>query len=151
MVIFSMSLIIDEKDILILEALKEDSHSSIQKIAKKTGIPPVTVHNRIKKLRAEGVIEKYTIKINKAKLGRSMVAYVIIKAMPKSDHVALLEKIMKHELAYDGSAITGEFDLIIKIQVKDVDELNLFTLKFLRTFDEVSQTQTMIAFKNIEK
>ncbi|MDO8553584.1 MAG: Lrp/AsnC family transcriptional regulator [Candidatus Micrarchaeota archaeon] len=146
-----MSINIDEKDTLILEALKEDSHSSIQKIAKRTGIPPVTVHNRIKKLRSEGVIEKYTIKINKAKLGRAMSAYVLIKATPKSDHIGLLEKIIKHELAEDGSAITGEFDLIIKIRVKDVDELNLFTLKFLRTFDEVSQTQTMIAFKNVEK
>lgn len=146
-----MSTTIDEKDLLILSALKDDSHSSIQKIAKKTGIPPVTVHNRIKKLRAEGIIQKYTIKIDKSKLGRPMSAYVIIKAAPKSDHLLLLDKIAKHELVEDGSAITGEFDLIFKIRVKDVDELNSFTLKFLRTFDEVSQTQTMIAFKNVEK
>ena len=89
---------IDEKDYAILEVLKENSGLSIQKIAKKTGIPIATVHNRIKKLKQEGIIERYTIVIDKAKLGRKMTAHVLIKTTPKSDHIVLLEKIMKHEL-----------------------------------------------------
>lgn len=141
----------DHKDDSILEVLKENSALSIQQIAKKTGIAVATVHNRIKRLRAEGVIKKYTIIIDKAKLGRKMVAYVLIKAMPKTDHIMLLHHIIKHDLVEDGSAVTGEFDLILKIRIADVDELDKFVLKHLRTFNEISQTQTMIAFQNIVK
>ena len=141
----------DHKDDAILQVLKENSSLSIQQIAKRTGIAVATVHNRIKRLRAEGVIKKYTIVIDKAKLGRNMVAYVLIKAMPKTDHITLLHHIIKHDLVEDGSAITGEFDLILKIRIADVDELDKFVLKHLRTFNEISQTQTIIAFQNIYK
>jgi DNA-binding Lrp family transcriptional regulator len=142
---------IDEKDRLILNTLKENSSLSIQKISKKTGIPIATVHHRLKRLRADGIIKKYTIVIDQVKLGRKLVAHVLIKATPKSDHVVLLEKLMKHESVEDGSAITGAFDVMIKVRVADVDELDQFVLKYLRTFDEIATSETMIAFRNITK
>ena len=142
---------IDEKDRAIIEVLKENSSLSIQKIAKRTGIPIATVHHRIKKLEGSGIIRAYTIVVDKSKLGKKLVAYVLVKATPKTDHITLLQKLIKHELVEDGSAITGEFDIIIKARVADIDELDTFVLKYLRTFGEIAQTQTMIAFQNIVK
>lgn len=140
---------LDERDDAILDVLRENSSLSIGKIARKTGIPIATVHHRIKKLRVEGIIKKYTVVLDQTKLGRKMIAHVLIKAAPKSDHIGLLEKLMKEERVEDGSAITGGFDLIIKVRVADMDELDQFVLKFLRTFDEISQTESMIAFRNM--
>lgn len=142
---------IDEKDRLILDTLKANSSLSMQMIAKKTGIPVATVHHRIKKLRAGGIIKRYTIDIDEAKLGRKMVVHVLIKATPKSDHTALLEKLMAHEWVVDGSVITGAFDIIIKVRLADVEALDQFVLKFMRTFDEIAETQTMIAYRNLAK
>jgi DNA-binding Lrp family transcriptional regulator len=143
--------VLDEKDIVILETLRENASLSIQKIARKTSIPIATVHHRLKRLRAEGIIKKYTIIIDQTKLGKKLVAHILIKATPKSDHIALLEKLMKHEEVEDGSAITGPFDVMIKVRVKDVDDLDQFVLKYLRTFDEIAQTESMIAFRNMSK
>jgi DNA-binding Lrp family transcriptional regulator len=142
---------LDEKDYVILEALKENSSLSIQQIARKTSIPAATVHHRIKRLRAEGIIKKYTVVIDKAMLGKKLVAYVLIKAVPKSDHIALLGKLMKHEMVEDGSAITGAFDVLLKVRLADIDELDKFVLKYLRTVNEIAETQTMIAFQNVVK
>ncbi|MBI5051383.1 Lrp/AsnC family transcriptional regulator [Candidatus Micrarchaeota archaeon] len=141
----------DEKDFAILDVLKENSSLSIQKIARKTGIPIATVHNRIKRLKAEGVITKYSVVLDKTKFGKKLVAYVLIKATPKSDHIKLLNELMPHPYIEDGSAVTGGFDVLIKVRVADVDELNSLVLKHLRTFNEISETQTMIAFRNIVK
>ncbi len=142
---------LDEKDYSILDVLKTNSSLSIKQISKKTLIPVATVHNRIKKMRANGIITGYTIKIDKAKLGKKMVAYVLIKAVPKADHIDMLERIVKHEAVEDGSAITGAFDLIIKIRLADIDELDKFVLKHLRTFNDIAETQTMIAYRNISR
>jgi DNA-binding Lrp family transcriptional regulator len=142
---------IDERDSLILDTLKADSSLSIQKIARKTGIPIATVHHRIKKLVGAGVIEKYTIAIDKAKLGKRLVAHVLIKAVPKTNHITLLEKLMKHAEVEDGSAITGAFDVLIKVRVADMDDLDQFVLKYLRTFDEIASTESIIAFRNMTK
>jgi DNA-binding Lrp family transcriptional regulator len=142
---------LDERDRAILEVLRENSSLSIGKIARKTSIPIATVHHRIKKLRAEGIIKKYTIVIDKAKLGQKLVVHILIKAIPKSDHTALLEKLMRTEQVEDGSVITGEFDLIIKVRLEDIEALDKFVLKYLRTLDEISQTQSMIAYRNMVK
>lgn len=141
----------DEKDNVILDVLRDNSSLSMGKIAKRTGIPMATVHHRIKRLKAEGIIKKYTVVVDKAKLGKKMIAHVLIKAMPKVYHVDLLEKLMKHEQVEDGSAITGGFDIILKVRLVDIDDLDRFVLKFLRTFDEISQTETLVAFRNMTK
>lgn len=143
--------IIDERDQAILDVLQENSSLSIQKIARRTGIPIATVHHRIKWLRSQGIIKKYTIALDRSKIGGKMVAYVLLKATPKSDHIELLEKLMPNPQIEDGSAITGAFDLILKVRVADVEDLDHFVLKYLRTFEDIAQTETMIAFRNIVK
>lgn len=142
---------IDEKDSAILEVLKRNSQFSIQKISKKTGIPVATVHNRIKKMKEEGIIESYTIKLNPEKMGRKMTAYVMVKAVQKADQSLLLKEISSYERVVEGSMITGEFDLIFKVFVKDMEELNAFVIKYLRLLDQVAETRTMISYENIEK
>lgn len=141
----------DERDLEILRVLKQNSQLSIGKISRKTGIPVATVHNRIKKMRESGIIKGYTVIVDKAKLGKKMVAYVLIKAMPRADHIAMLKEISKHASIEAGSAVTGGFDLILRARVADIDELNSIVLKYLRTFDTVAETQTMIAFESVDK
>jgi Lrp/AsnC family transcriptional regulator for asnA, asnC and gidA len=102
-------------------------------------------------LRENGVIKAYTIVINPEALGRKMVAFVMIKATQKADQAALLYQISKHDLVQEGSMLTGEFDLIFKVRVKDMDELNGFVVKYLRTIDEVAETRTMLSYENVEK
>jgi len=141
---------LDEKDMVILDTLKKNSQLSIGKISRKTGIPVATVHNRIKKMKANGVISAYTIKVNPEKLGRKMVAYVLVKATQKTDQATMLKEISKHAFVEYCSMVTGEFDLIFRIRVKDMEELNSFVLKYLRLLDQVAETRTMISYENIE-
>lgn len=143
--------LLDDKDQAILDALKADSRLSIQQLSRKTGIAVGTVHNRIKQMKQDGIIRRYTIDVDQSKLGRRMVAHILIKALPRSDHILLLDKILQHAFIEGGSAVTGEYDLVLRVRVRDMEELDHFVLKFLRTFDEIAQSETMIAFKNVEK
>ena len=142
---------LDEKDMQILEVLKQNSHLSIGKIARKTGIPIATVHHRIKKLKTNGIIKRYTIEVDHVKLGRKMIAYVMVKAMRKADQSVLLHTIAKHDHVEEGAMITGEFDLVFKVRVKDIDELNAVVIKYMRTLDEVAETRTFVSYEIVEK
>ena len=68
----------DKKDEKIIEILKDHAEYTTRQIAKKTLLPITTVHNRIRKLRREGIIKKYTIKLDNSKLGKNFVSYVLI-------------------------------------------------------------------------
>ena len=75
-----MSYELDDKDEKILEVLKEHAEYTTRQIAKKTLLPVTTVHNRIIKLRKEGVILKYTIVPDYSKLDKDFVVYVLVSA-----------------------------------------------------------------------
>jgi len=57
---------LDEKDETILEELRKSGRDSTADISRRTGIPRVTVHERIKRMQEKGIIKKKNgEKINK--------------------------------------------------------------------------------------
>lgn len=140
----------DNKDLILIEELKKDARLSEQKLARKTGIPMTTVHNRLRKLREHGVIKGHTIRLDHAKLGRSMVAYVLVKAMPGVDQKKLLDTISKIPHICETAMITGDFDILFKARVASMKELNEIVVKGLRMEKNIGDTRTMISYETIE-
>ena len=69
---------IDNKDLKILNQLKENSRASIRDIAKTTGIRPSTVHQRITKLKDSNVIEKFTVKLNNKQIEENFIVFMFV-------------------------------------------------------------------------
>ena len=145
-----MQAIIDEKDNKVLEILKEHSDWTTRNIAKKVNLPITTVHNRIKRLRKEGVIKKYTIETDNRKLERNFVAYVLISAN-------LQNLKQKHKTQYDLAKelrklwfiervdiVSGGTDLVAIVRVKDVDEFNNVLLGKMQLIEGIEKTQSLI-------
>lgn len=146
---------IDEKDQAIISALVNDSSLSTQKIAKKTKIAITTVHNRIQKLRKLGVIKAYTIILDKKKLGKNIFAYILIKVdnkalkLKKMSQEELAKKIKVINLVEEVSIIGGEADIIIRVALEDIEQLNDFIMNKLRALEAIESTKTMIVLKDI--
>jgi len=141
---------IDKKDIKILETLKENSKISTQQISKKTNIPITTVHHRIKKLEKDGVIKGYTVLVDNKKLDKGLCAYILItvdyqalKHKNTSQH-DLAQKLRKYEVIEEADIVTGGSDIIIKVRVKDIDQMDDFVTKTLRNIEGVEKTQTLV-------
>ncbi|MDO8740514.1 MAG: Lrp/AsnC family transcriptional regulator [Candidatus Woesearchaeota archaeon] len=141
---------LDKKDFKILEVLKENAKLSTQQISKKTLIPITTVHHRIKKLEKQGIIKGYTVLLDNKKLGKALAAYVLITVDYKSLREIKLtqhdmaKKLKAHEFVEAAAMVTGGTDIIIKIRVKDIDQMDEFVTKYLRNVDGIERTQTMV-------
>ena len=119
-------------------------------IARKTRIPITTVHNRIKKLEKEGVIKGYTVDLDNKKVGKPIAAYVLVtvdyrrlKELKRSEY-ELAQQLLRHPAVESSAMITGAADIIIKLRVGSVDELNEFVTVYLRNVEGVEKTQTAI-------
>ncbi|MCI0504432.1 Lrp/AsnC family transcriptional regulator [Candidatus Micrarchaeota archaeon] len=139
---------IDKTDTAIIGILKDNARLSVRQISKKCGVPSATVHKRMLKLENEGVIERYSAVINKAKLGKETIAYVLVRIKPEADYTSMMEQVEKREEVEDMSALAGQFDLILKIRVRSIPELDAFVMRYLRKFKEVAQTQTLVVFRH---
>lgn len=145
----------DEKDIDILNLLNKDAKLTSLQISKKTGIPATTIHNRIKKMEANGIILRYSIVTDTKKLGMKIKAYIMVcveymtPAGRKISQTELAQEIKEYPLVDEVSIITGGTDILVKVHSKDIDELNDFIINKLRSIDGVAKTDTMVVLSEV--
>lgn len=140
-----MEYVPDEKDLLILEALRDHGDSTVRQIAKKTLLPATTIHNRIAKLRKAGVIKKFTIEVDPKKLGLNIGAYLLISADLKkrknraslASELANLKEIEKIDTALGGA------EIIAKLNAKGSEEMDRVVNK-IQLMESVSRIRTIM-------
>ncbi len=143
---------LNQKDAKILQLIEKDCKLSTMEISRKTGIPPTTVHNRIKKMEKEGIIKHYKAVIDKKKIGRGIGAYVEIVVNYPSDSSKDFQEGIAKKLAFlpeveDLAIMTGETDIMLKVYVRDTDELNDLVTKKLRIIEGIDKTRTAVILK----
>ena len=155
MELFSICMGLDEKDIKILGLLKENSSLTTGKISKKTGIAVTTVHNRIQKMKKEGVIKNYTLKLDYEKLGKPITAYILLsvnQSLASGKKISQQEvgkKIKAHDNVEYVDIVTGATDMIIRVRASSMSGLNDLLTKDLRKIDGVDKTQTMMVLEEL--
>ena len=138
---------LDSKDVQLLEILEENAKTSVQEIAEKTGIPASTVHHRIKKLEGNKIIKGYNAVLNPKVMGKGFSAYVMVNGAPEK---YLDDEFFKHKYVTEVSAVTGNYDLIIKIQCANLDQFNYFLQEFREKYGKyLTQTVTMVCTETL--
>lgn len=72
-----------ELDQKILDILIDDGRRSFADIARELGISRVHVRERVQKLMADGVIEKFTLIVNPEKIGSTVSAFFDVEVDPQ--------------------------------------------------------------------
>jgi DNA-binding Lrp family transcriptional regulator len=140
----------DEKDWKIVEILKEHGEYTTRQIAKKTLLPSTTIHNRIRKLKEEGIIRKFTLELDPKKIGKQFTAIVLVscdykqlREAKKDQHILAKEISLMPEVE-KVDVVTGGTDMVVRIRVKDVEEYDQFLLKKFQKIAGVDKTTSMI-------
>lgn len=128
----------DKKDETIIRELKKDGRTSIRDIAKATNIRPSTVHQRILKLKETGLIEKFTVKLNNKLAEENFIVFMFVATEGDIPNKVFDDKPVKEVFG-----ITGEYDLLLKLKFKDVEEFNRYVLEF-RKKTGIKKTITMV-------
>ena len=111
----------DDLDLAILRVLRDDSRKTLQEIGNEVGLSPTSCWTRIKKLEAHGVIKRYTVAIDPAKLGYhdSVIVQVTLESHTDEtlyDFGRTLATIPEIQEAY---LVSGDYDYYIRIAVRD--------------------------------
>ncbi|MDH6165341.1 Lrp/AsnC family leucine-responsive transcriptional regulator [Variovorax boronicumulans] len=105
----------------ILRVLLLDSRKTLQEIGNEVGLSPTSCWTRIKKLEAQGVIKRYTVDVDPAKLGYhdSVIVQVTLESHTDEtlyDFGRVLATIPEIQEAY---LVSGDYDYYIRIAVRD--------------------------------
>lgn len=133
-----------DQEILIL--LEDDSRISFKKIAEKLDISNSLVHQRVSKLKSNGIIERFGIQINQQALGYTTGVYmgIVLKAAHLSDNVtAELKKITE---IIECDLVSGEYAIFIKIVAKNNEHLRKIIYDKIHMINGVGSTNTIFSF-----
>lgn len=147
---------IKKGDLNILNVLKQNSRLSMREISKKTNIPATTVHAKLRRLIKDGIIKKYTIELDMEKLGKPVLAYVLINSdysllkRKKLNTHNLVDQIIRHPNVETCRSVTGRFSFILTVRVKDAKELDNF-INFLTKEEGILRSETLIVLYEAKK
>ena len=90
------------------------------------------------KLNDQGIIKKYSIVLDNEKIGKKISAFILITVnydlLKQNDKTQtdLAKKLGSHPAVEESTTVTGETDILIKVRVKGMDELNKLIEGFIK-------------------
>lgn len=137
-------------DTQIVRMLLQDSQMSLDVISKKLGMHPSTVAYRIKKLKAMGVIRKFTISIDWRKLEKNVEVAVLINCPPKS--VSRIANILRNfDEVIEVHSLTGFYDILAMVTLRDMQEYKEFIEKKLGGIPEIENLRAGIVLEDFKE
>ncbi|OJJ23558.1 transcriptional regulator [marine bacterium AO1-C] len=141
----------DSVDKKIIALLKQNARMTASEIAGKVHLSVPAAAERLKKLDRTGIIDQYTIKLNRKKLGLNLMAYIEVTIDQKAYQEELRETLHNFKAAMNQSDnvlecyhIAGEYDFMLKVLVTDTDGLEDFIVNYLKKTPGIIRTKTVI-------
>ncbi len=146
-------MVFDEIDKKLLEFLQQDSKQTNKELSNKLNLSVTAVYERIKKLEREGVISKYVALIKKEMVEKAFVAFCHIKLVKHSqDYVMKFEKeVANLNEVLECYHISGDYDYLLKVLVKDMQAFREFMVKKLTTINHIGSTHSMFVINEVKQ
>lgn len=141
----------DSIDLNIIDVLKENSRSSTSEISKKVNLSIPAVAERIRKMDEAGIIEKYTIKVNRDKTNFKLLAFIFVN-IDKTENVEKFRKsIVQCSSVLECHHVAGEYDYLLKVLAEDTKSLEYFVSHVLKKIKGVVKSNTIIALSSLKE
>ena len=139
---------LDDMDNQILRALLKNAKTPYATMAEKFGASSGTVHMRVEKMRAMGIITGSKILIDRKMLGYDVTCFIGVHLKAAKDCQQVLKSFAKFDEIVEAYATTGSYSLFIKVVTKSVDALNQFMIHKMQTIREIQSTETIVTLDN---
>ena len=112
----------DIVDLKILELLKENSRMSFNDISQNVGKTEATIRRRVKKLKEEGIIKRFTIDFNIDNKPRTRAT---VKVEPDFKEIKrILKELLEIEEITNIWRLSGDCGLFMKVEIPSIEQFN---------------------------
>ncbi|HBS52697.1 MAG: hypothetical protein RLZZ236_1162 [Bacteroidota bacterium] len=142
----------DAIDKRILMVLQNDAKANIKIIAEKSGLSVSPTFARIKKLEQLGYIKKYVALLDEVKIGKSIQVFCQVTLSIHSKEVIdnFKKQIAKLHDVMGCYHVSGNYDFLLKIAVKDMNEYQQFAVEKLSVIEGISNVQSTFVLEEIK-
>ncbi|WP_169568477.1 Lrp/AsnC family transcriptional regulator [Sneathiella limimaris] len=138
----------DHLDGKLLDMLQVDGRMSYASLGKEIGLSVTAVKERIDKLQRSGVLKNFSIEVDAALVGYSVLAFVFI-AIDRPEYCEEFEnQILEVPEVQECHHVTGGFNYLVKVMANDMTHLEQLLLSRIKIPHIVSRSETTIVFSS---
>ncbi|MUV04424.1 winged helix-turn-helix transcriptional regulator [Flavobacterium rakeshii] len=144
--------LLDETDLKLLKILHENSSYTTKELAQMVNLSPSPVFERVKKLEKNGYIKKYIAILDAEKLNQGFAVFTNIKLKQHDRSIGhkFVEDIMNIEEVIECYNISGDYDFLLKVIVRDMKHYQDFVFNKLGSVKSIGSTHSMFVMSEIK-
>lgn len=144
-------MVVDELDSAIVRELQRDARLTNRELARQLGVAPSTCLERVRLLRARGVILGYHAEISPAALNRETEAFISTQVRPLSRDVidSFKGSLIKLPEVVAVYVVAGNEDFLVHVAVQDLEHLHAFLIDRLSKRKEVVSFRSQIVYQSV--
>ena len=143
---------LDEFDLKLLDALQRNSRLTADELAKQVSLSPSSVQRRLRRLRAERIIDAEVAIILPDTVGRNLTVIVEVTLdTDRSEVVQEFERAIKAAPeVMQGYYVTGKADFVLIVTAKNMQDYEEFADRFLARRRHVKHFHTSVVMRRVK-
>jgi Lrp/AsnC family leucine-responsive transcriptional regulator len=142
---------IDATDRRILNILQADGRAANAEIARRVGLAPSAVYERLRKLEERGVVRGYTTVLDSAEVGFGLLAFVLVRSDDRLVGDDVAQEIARAPEVLEVHNVAGEDCFLVKVRAVDTKDLSRIIKSRLGSIKAISSTRTIIVLDTIKE
>jgi Lrp/AsnC family leucine-responsive transcriptional regulator len=144
--------VLDRIDRKILSALRGNGRLTVAQLAEEVGLSSSPCWTRLKRLETLKIIEGYTVNVNPKAIGIHEVFFIEITLERHDDEMLenFSEALADIPEVVEAHLVTGDYDYLVKVAVKDADHYERFLRKKLYSIKGIRHTRSTFALRPLK-
>ncbi len=143
---------LDTLDLAILDELQRDGRLANAELARRLNLSPPAVHARVRRLEELGFIRGYVALLDHDRLGFDMICFIhVILQMHTSEQVERFRLAVREmPEVLECHHVTGEFDYLLKVVVRNRQDLERFVVQRLSPLPGTARIHTSLVLNEVK-
>lgn len=143
---------LDDKDLQLLRLLQKNAKLTVKELAKEVSLSASPVFERVKRLEQEGFVKRYAAVLDAEKLNRGFTVFcqIKLKIHDRSVGYDFVKEILEIEEVAECYNISGDFDFLLKVQVRDMKHYQDFVFNKLGSVDSIGSTHSTFVMAEVK-
>jgi DNA-binding Lrp family transcriptional regulator len=142
----------DEIDRAILQAIQANGRITNADLARRVNLSPPAVHGRVRRLEELGLIHHYAALLDRETAGFEMLCLISVsmERHQRKDIDRLRAVVLDMPEVLECHHMTGEFDFLLKVVVRNRKELERFVVDKLSSVAGIAHIRTSLVLSEIK-
>ncbi|HVM84119.1 MAG TPA: Lrp/AsnC family transcriptional regulator [Candidatus Binatia bacterium] len=142
---------LDEIDRMLLAALQRDGQVSYAELGARVGLSASAVNDRLKRLKAKGVLLRITAEVAPAQLGREFLVFLLVELGELRHEPEFLARMQARPEVLECHHIAGDYSYLLKLRLSGTGHLERFLSEQVKSIGGIQRTHSIIALSTVKE